>query len=76
MLNQIPSDTKAFQGMAFNAVYQPGSDGFVTCKGCGYQNSFTRQQRLQSVQGIYCRGCGTVVYRDGTPMRSSAPPKV
>lgn len=40
----------------------------VTCRSCGCVTTLTRFHRLQNVEGLYCRGCGAVIGKDGAPL--------
>lgn len=40
----------------------------VVCRSCGYVYTLTRFHLLQGIEGIYCRGCGSVIGRDGVPL--------
>ncbi len=42
----------------------------VTCRSCGCVTTLTRFHRIQSIEGICCRGCGAVIGKDGASLAS------
>lgn len=49
--------------LAHSSPLDPSS--CVVCRRCGYIVTLSRVHKMQNVGGVYCRGCGAVIGRDG-----------
>ena len=47
----------------------------VVCRKCGHVCMLSRFHEIESVQAVYCKGCGSVIRRDGSPLTPPRPNK-